>query len=83
MSWEINLYNQKREEPSILIVPTKVAESMAEVIAQLVKPTKVPLRYPYIIYSSFEHHAPYCPRKTEVQNMFQTCFELNQLLLPL
>jgi hypothetical protein len=45
---------------------------MARVITRLVKPTRVPLRYPYIIYSSFEHRAPDCSKKTKVQNMFQT-----------
>jgi hypothetical protein len=43
---------------------------MAEVNAQLVKPTKLPLRYPCIIYLSFEHCAFDCPRKVEVQNKF-------------
>jgi hypothetical protein len=65
-------HNRKREKPTILIVPTKVAEPVAEVIAQLVKPTIVPLRYPCIIYFSFEHCALDCPRKIEVQNMFRT-----------
>jgi hypothetical protein len=32
----------------------------------------MPLRYPCIIYSSSKHHAPNCPRKTKVQNMFWT-----------
>jgi hypothetical protein len=32
----------------------------------------MPLRYPCIIYFSFEHCALNCPKKTEVQNMFQT-----------
>jgi hypothetical protein len=62
----------KKEKPSIIVVPTKVAELVARVIARLVKPTRVPLKYPYIIYSSFEHHAPDCPKKTKVHYMFQT-----------
>jgi hypothetical protein len=45
---------------------------MAEVITQPIKPTKVPLRHPYFIYFSFEHHAPNYLRKTKVQNMFRT-----------
>jgi hypothetical protein len=32
----------------------------------------VPLRYPCIICSCFEHRAPNCPRKAKVQNMFRT-----------
>jgi hypothetical protein len=32
----------------------------------------MPLRYPCIICPSFEHCVPYCLRKIEVQNMFQT-----------
>jgi hypothetical protein len=66
------LHNRKREEPSIFVVPTKVVEPMAEVITQPIKPTRVPLRHPYLIYSNFEHHAPNCLRKTKVQNMFRT-----------
>ncbi len=45
---------------------------MAELIAQLVKPTIVPLRYPCIMYFSFEHRALDCARKIEIHNMFQT-----------
>jgi hypothetical protein len=41
---------------------------MVKMIAQPVKPTRMPLKYPCIICSSFEHHAPDCPRKEEVQN---------------
>jgi hypothetical protein len=51
------------------VVPTKVAKLVIKVIAQPIKPTKVPLRYPYIIYFNFEHCVPNCLRK--VQNMFQ------------
>jgi hypothetical protein len=59
-------HNRKREEPIVLIVPTKVVKPVAEVIAQLVKPTIVPLKYPCIIYFSSKHHALDCPRKIEV-----------------
>jgi hypothetical protein len=45
---------------------------VVEVIAQPIKPTKVPLKYSCIICSSFEPHAPNCLRKTNDQNMFQT-----------
>ncbi len=44
---------------------------MVEVIAQHVKPIKVPSRYPCIIYSNFEHWAPNCLKKAKVQNMFR------------
>ncbi len=39
---------------------------------QLVKPTKMPLRYPCVIYFSSKHYAFDCLRKAEVQNMFRT-----------
>ncbi len=65
-------HNRKREEPTVPIVPTKVVEPVVEVIAQLVKPTIVPLKYPCIIYFSSKHRAPNYPRKIEVQNMFRT-----------
>ncbi len=45
---------------------------MAKGIAQLVKPTKMPLRYPCIICSSSKHCDIKHPRKIEVQTMFQT-----------
>jgi hypothetical protein len=48
------------------IVPTKIVEPVVEVITQPIKPTRVPLRYPCIISSSFEHYAPNCPIKTKV-----------------
>jgi hypothetical protein len=59
-------YNKKREKLIVPIVPTKVVESIAEVTTQLVKPTIIPLKYPYIICSSFENHAPDYPKKIEV-----------------
>jgi hypothetical protein len=49
---------RKREKHIVCIVLTKITKPITEVIAQLVKPTKVPLRYLCIICSSFEHHAP-------------------------
>jgi hypothetical protein len=55
----------------------KVVELVVEGIAQPVKPTKMPLRYPCIICYSSEHHAPNCFKKIKVQN----CFGLNQTLL--
>jgi hypothetical protein len=61
------------------IVPTKIVEPVVEVITQSIKPTRVPLRYPCIISSSFEHYAPNCPIKTK----FRTCFKLSQPLLPM
>jgi hypothetical protein len=45
---------------------------VAEVTTQHVKPTRMPLRYPCIIYSSSKHHAPDYPRNTKVYNMFRT-----------
>jgi hypothetical protein len=58
-------HNKKKEESIVLIVSTKVAKSMAKMTAQLVKPTRVPFKYPCIICSSFEHYAPDCLRKVE------------------
>jgi hypothetical protein len=40
-------------------------------LLQHVKLVRVPLKYLGIIYYSFEHCAPDCLKKTEVQNMFQ------------
>ncbi len=65
-------HNRKREKSTSPIVPTKIVKSIVEGIAQLVKLTRVPLRYPYIIYSSSQHHVLDCPKKTKVQNMFWT-----------
>jgi hypothetical protein len=65
-------HNKEREEPIVSIIPIKVAELVVEVIAQLIKPTIVPLRYPCIIYFSYEHCALDYPRKIKIQNMFQT-----------
>jgi hypothetical protein len=45
---------------------------VVEIITQPIKPTRMPLRYPCIICSSFEHYAPNCFIKTNVQNMFWT-----------
>jgi hypothetical protein len=62
--------NRKREKHVVHVVLIKVTKPRTKVIAQLVKPTRVPLKYLCIICSSFEHHTPKCPRKIEVQNMF-------------
>jgi len=53
------------------IVPTKVVELVTKVIAQPVKPARVPSKYPCIICSSSKHHVLNCSRKAKVQNMFQ------------
>jgi hypothetical protein len=44
----------------------KVVELMAEVTTQLVQPGKEPLRYPCIIFYSFEHCAHDYLKKVEV-----------------
>jgi hypothetical protein len=46
---------------------------MVEVIAQPIKPARVPLRYICIIYYSFEYHAFDYPKKKK----FRTCYRLN------
>jgi hypothetical protein len=48
------------------VVPTKVVESIVEVITQPTKPTRLPLRYPCIICFNSKHRAPNCPRKMKV-----------------
>ncbi len=45
---------------------------MAKVIAQLAKPTRVPLRYPCTICYNFKHRAFDYPKKAKVQNMLWT-----------
>ncbi len=66
----------------VFVVSIKVVELVVEVIAQLVKPTIVPLRYPYIIYSSFEHRALNCAKKVEVYNMFRTRPTATTIIIP-
>jgi hypothetical protein len=62
----------KRKKHVVLIVPINFDELVAEVITQPIKPTRIPLRYPCIIYPSSKHCALNCFKKTKVQNMFQT-----------
>ncbi len=59
-------HNRKKEIHVIHVVPTKVTKPIVEIITQFVKPTKIPLTYPYIICSSFEHRALDCFRKTQI-----------------
>ncbi len=59
-------HNRKRKKLAIPIVPTKFIEPMAKITTQLLKPTKVPLKYPCIIYFNFEHHALDYSKKIEV-----------------
>jgi hypothetical protein len=63
--------NRKRKQHVIPVVLTKVIKPIDEFTAQPIKPTRIPLRYLCIIYSSSKHHAPNCFRKI-VQNMFWT-----------
>jgi hypothetical protein len=44
---------------------------VVEVIAQPIRPSKVPLIYPCISYFNSEDYAPNCFRKVKVQNIFQ------------
>jgi hypothetical protein len=53
-------------------VLTKVIEPIIKVIAQHVKPTRIPLKYLCIICSNCKHHAPNCLKKAKIQNMFWT-----------
>ncbi len=76
-------HNKKRGEPIVFVVSTKIVELVAEMTTQLVKPTIVPLRYPYIIYSSFEHRAPNCAKKVEVYNMFGTRPTTTTTIIPI
>jgi hypothetical protein len=59
-------HNRKRKKSIVLVVLIKVVELVAEIIAQHVTPTIVPLRYPCITCSSYEHCAPKCTKKIEV-----------------
>jgi hypothetical protein len=43
----------KKEKPAIHVVPIKVVEPVAKVTTQHVKLTRMPLKYPCIIYFSF------------------------------
>ncbi len=61
----------RRKKPTVHVVPNKVVEPMAEVTTQPIKPARVPLRYPCIIFSSSKHRAFDCPKKEKIQNMFQ------------
>ncbi len=65
-------HNRKIEKPWVPFVTTKVVKPIVEVTTQFVK-ARVPLKYPCIICSSFEHCALDCLRKKKIQ----TCFELN------
>jgi hypothetical protein len=58
-------HNKKKEETTILFIPTKVDEPIAKDITQPIKLARIPLRYPCIICSNFD-----CPKKTKVQLMF-------------
>ncbi len=62
-------HNQKKEKPTVRVVPNNVVKPVVEVTAQPVKPTIVPLRYLCIIYYSYKHCALDCPIKAKVQNM--------------
>jgi len=42
-------HNIKREQLTVLVIPTKVVESVAKGTAQPVQLAKVPLKYPCII----------------------------------
>ncbi len=57
-------HNKKKEEHVVPSTSTKVDELIVGVITQPIKPTRVPLKYPYIICSNFEHCALDCPKKT-------------------
>ncbi len=59
------------------VVPTKVVEPVTKVIAQLVKPARVPSKYPCIICSSFKHHLLIVLERQK----FKICSKLNQTLL--
>jgi len=56
----------KKKNQHFSIVSIQIVELVAEMIAELVKPTKVPLRYPCIIYFSFEHCTFDCLRKIKI-----------------
>jgi hypothetical protein len=75
-------HNRKKEKHVIHFVPIKVVELIAKVIAQPIEPTKVPLRYPCVIYSKFEHLAFTNPQKMKFQNMFCTKPTITSIVVP-
>ncbi len=54
----------------VYIVPKKVVKSVVESNYTLIKPIRVPLRYPYFIFFNYGHCGPNCLKKMVVQNMF-------------
>jgi hypothetical protein len=50
-------HNRTKEKHVIHFVPTKVVELIAKQIAQPIKPTRIPLKYPCMICFSSEHRA--------------------------
>lgn len=66
----------------VLIIPTKVAKPIVEIIAPHVKPTTIPLQYPCIIYSNVEHCASNCFKQIKVQNMFHTKTNFANIVVP-
>jgi hypothetical protein len=68
-------HNEKREEATILVIPTNFDEPIAKDITRPITLTRVPLRYPCSICYSFEH----CTRlslkdKSSINVPFTTTF---------
>jgi hypothetical protein len=71
-SFNGNLCNGKRKVPIVPIATVKSIKHVARKKTQPVKPRKIHVCYPYIIFSSIKYRFREYPRKIEVQNMFKT-----------
>ncbi len=59
----------------VVVVSIAIVKSIKPITwsnAQPIKPIKIPLHYPCIIYFSADYRFGNYPRKTEIQNMFRT-----------
>ncbi len=48
-------HNKKKKVPIIPLTIVKSIKHVAKTKTQLIKPTKIPIRYPYIIYYITKH----------------------------
>ncbi len=75
-------HNIEREEVIVHVVPTKVVEHVIELITHMLYQLQYPCNIHAITCSSYEQHAPYCPRKMEVYNMFHTKTNITITVVP-
>jgi hypothetical protein len=65
-------HNRKKKVQVVSTAIVKSTEPIVGIKTQPIKSRKIPIRYPYMIYSSIEHRSRECLRKIEIQNMFRT-----------